>query len=217
MGRKILFWLVWLGFIAYALLFAPSGGARNLQLLINLFTLQWSEINPIVLSLLALVGIWIAIYSAVLFFDGRMQDVPFWPFAVVSVGTGVIGLLPYLALRESNQQFSGPKDRFLKVLDSPLTALYLLTIVVALFTYAGVSGGWREYVEQFQTLRFVNVMSVAVGLFWLCFPAVVGDDLGRRGVQAGGWLWAITLIPLFGAIAYLCLRPPVETEKLASA
>ena len=215
MGRKIIFWLVWIGFIAYALLFAPSGGVQNVRLLINLFTLEWSEINPVVLSIFALVGIWIAIYSAVLFFDGRMQNLPFWPFAVACVGTGVIGLLPYLALREPNQEFSGAKDTFLKILDSPLTALYLLTIVVAIFTYAGVSGGWEEFVEQFKTLRFVNVMSIAVGLFWLCFPAVVGDDLARRGMK-GSW-WALTLVPLLGAIAYLCLRPSLGEEEIASA
>jgi len=39
--------------------------------------------------------------------DGRMQKIPFWPFVADGAGTGVIGLIPYLALRESNQTFSG--------------------------------------------------------------------------------------------------------------
>ena len=89
-----------------------------MQLLKNLFTLQWTEINPVILSLFALVGIWLLIYSCVLFFDGKMQDIPFWPFAIASVGSGVIGLLPYLAMRESNQKWTGAKDRFLRLLDS---------------------------------------------------------------------------------------------------
>ena len=215
MGRKIFFWLLWAGFIAYALFLAPSGGASNLDLLINLFTLQWSEINPVVLTLLALVGFWIFIYSAVLFFDGRMQKLPFWIFAIASLGTGVIGLLPYLALREPNGEFSGAKDWWLKILDSRLTALYLMTGIVALGTYVLIADGWSEFVVQFQTLRFVNAMTVAITLFWLCFSTVVGDDLARRGVKQGQILWAITLIPLVGAIAYLFVRPLLPDEKLS--
>ena len=217
MGRKIFFWLLWAGFIAYAIFLAPSGGASNLELLINLFTLQWSEINPVVLTLLALVGFWIFIYSAVLFFDGRMQKLPFWIFAIASLGTGVIGLLPYLALRESNGEFSGAKDWWLKILDSRLTALYLITGIVALGTYVLIADGWSEFMVQFQTLRFVNVMTVAIGVFWLCFPTVVGDDLARRGVKKGEILWAMTFIPLVGAIAYLFVRPLLPDEQLANA
>ena len=217
MGRKIFFWLLWAGFIAYAIFLAPSGGASNLELLINLFTLQWSEINPVVLTLLALVGFWIFIYSAVLFFDGRMQNLPFWIFAIASLGTGVIGLLPYLALREPNGEFSGAKDWWLKILDSRLTALYLITGIVALGTYVLIADGWSEFIVQFQTLRFVNVMTVAIALFWLCFPAVVGDDLARRGVKKGEILWAITLIPLVGALMYLFVRPLLPDKQLANA
>lgn len=214
MFRKIAFWLLWVGFIAYALIFAPTGGKDNLQLLINLFTLKWTEINGITLSIFALVGIWLMIYSCVLFFDGRMQELPFWIFAIASVATGVIGLLPYLALREQNEHFSGSKNQFLQILDSRLTALYIITIVVALATYTIIAGDWADFVEQFLSLRFVNVMTVAVGLFWLCFPSIVGDDLARRGMKKGQILTGITFIPLVGALAYLFLRPQLEADQL---
>lgn len=213
MVRKIFFWLLWAGFIAYAIFLAPSGGAANIELLINLFTLQWSEINPVVLSLLALVGFWIAAYSAVLFIDGKEQKIPYWLFAVASLGTGVIGLFPYLALRESNQD-AGEKDRFLKLWDSPLTALNILTAIVALGTYVLIADGWGEFLNQFQTLRFVNVMTIALILFWLCFPTVVGDDLARRGVKNKLILTLITFVPVFGAIAYWCLRPQLPDAQI---
>ncbi|MGF1482339.1 MAG: hypothetical protein ACFB4I_23150 [Cyanophyceae cyanobacterium] len=213
MVRKTFFWLLWGGFIAYAIFLAPAGGAANVELLIQLFTLQWSEINAIVLSLLALVGFWIAAYSAVLFIDGTMQKIPYWLFAVASLGTGVIGLLPYLALRDSNQEFQGSKNNFLKFWDSPLTALNILTAIVALGTYVSIADGGREFLVQFQTLRFVNVMTVALILFWLGFPTVVGDDLARRGVKNKLFLTLITIVPVFGAIAYWGLRPQLSAER----
>ncbi len=133
MIRKIILWLIWVGFIAYVLLLAPPLHLQEtLTLLKNLLTVQWTKINPIILSLFSLIGVWIQIYSCVLFFDGRMQKIPFWPFALASLGSGVIGLIPYLALREANQEFSGNKDGWLKLLDSRSTGVILtvFTLIV---------------------------------------------------------------------------------------
>lgn len=113
MNRKLALWLLWSGFIAYILLLSPPLHLEEtLTLLKNILTLQLAAINPIILSLFSLVGIWLLIYSGVLFIDGRMQSLPFWPFAIASVASGVLGLLPYLAFREPNQEFSGQKDAF---------------------------------------------------------------------------------------------------------
>ncbi len=74
MVRKITLWSIWVGFIAYVLLLAPPLHLQEtLTLLKNLLTVQWTKINPIILSLFSLIGVWIQIYSCVLFFDGRMQ------------------------------------------------------------------------------------------------------------------------------------------------
>nr|WP_233219826.1 hypothetical protein [Pleurocapsa sp. CCALA 161] len=48
-------------------------------------------------------------------------------------------------------------------------------------------------------------MSIDFCLLSLLFPAILGDDMQRRGVK--GWLKAIAFIPLFGALIYWCLRP----------
>ena len=105
MNRKIALWLLWAGFIAYILLLAPPLHLEEtLTLLKNIFTLNWADVNPVILSLFSLVGIWLLIYSGVLFFDGRMQWIPFYPFAIASIASGTLGLIPYLALREPNQQ-----------------------------------------------------------------------------------------------------------------
>ncbi|WP_298921368.1 hypothetical protein [uncultured Nostoc sp.] len=216
MTLKLGLWLLWAGFIAYILLLAPPLHlGETLTLLKNIFTLQWAAINPIILSLFSLVGIWLLIYSSLLFIDGRMQSIPFWPFAITSVGSGVLGLLPYLALREPNQQFSGQKDAFLNLLDSHLYGIVLTFSTLVLFVYGFALGDWGDYVQQFQSDRFINGMSLAFCLFYVLFPTVVGDDMARRRFPNAEVFLAVAFVPLLGSLAYLCLRPPLVSSTIS--
>ena len=219
MDRKITLWSLWGGFITYILLLAPPLHLQEtLTLLKNILTAQWADINPIILSLFALVGIWLQIYSCLLFIDGRMQKLSFWPFALASVGSGVIGLMPYLALREANQQFSGQKDAFLKLLDSRSTGIVLTLFTLGLLAFGLLAGDWSNFIEQFQGDRFINGMSLAFCLFCLLFPTVLGDDMARRGYLSDSQLfWAIALVPLLGPLAYLCWRPPLRETSAEAA
>ncbi|WP_315785021.1 hypothetical protein [Fischerella sp. JS2] len=108
-------------------------------------TLNWTEVNPVILSLFSLVGIWLFIYCGLLFFDGRMQWLPFWPFALATVSSGVLGLLPYSALRESNQEFAGQKDGLLQLVDSRFFGIGLSLTTIGLFAYALFFGDWTGY------------------------------------------------------------------------
>lgn len=210
MNRKIALWLLWAGFIAYIILLAPPLHLEEtLTLLKNIITLNWAKVNPIILSLFSLVGIWLLIYSGLLFFDGRMQWIPFWPFALASVGSGVLGLTPYLALREPNQEFSGEKDAFLKLLDSRFFAITLSLTTIGLLLYAFILGDWQDFGQQFFSDKFINGMSLAFCLFCLLFPTVLGDDMARRGVHNPQVFGAVAFLPLLGPVAYLCLRPPL--------
>ncbi len=214
MGRKIALWLIWAGFIAYIVFLAPPiHWQETLTLLRKILTVQRADINPIILSLFSLIGVWILIYSCVLFFDGRMQKMPFWPFALASVGSGVIGLIPYLALREANQEFAGEKDAFLQVLDSRSTGLFLTLFTIGLLGYGFLAGNWGDFIQQFQSDRFIHGMSLAFCLFCLLFPTVLGDDMARRGYLSNSQLfWAISLVPLLGPLAYLCWRPQLRAS-----
>ncbi|BAY27048.1 hypothetical protein NIES2100_68690 [Calothrix sp. NIES-2100] len=210
MNRKLALWLLWGGFIAYIVLLTPPLHLEEtLALLKNILTLQWAAINPIILSIFSLVGIWLLIYSGNLFIDGRMQKLPFWPFALASVGSGVLGLIPYLALREANQEFSGQKDAFLNLLDSRFFGIILSLSTIVILTYGFTLGDWADFVQQFQSDRFIHGMSLAFCLFCLLFPTVLGDDMARRGWNSTQVFWVVTLIPLLGALAYLCLRQPL--------
>jgi len=214
MTRKLGLWLAWAGFIAYIILLAPPLHLEEtLSLLTKIFTLQWADINPIILSLFSLVGIWLLIYSGLLFFDGRMQWIPFWPFALASVGSGVLGLLPYLAFREPNQKFSGQKDTFLQLLDSRFFGIALSFSTIVLLVYALSLGDWGDFVQQFKSDRFIHGMSLAFCLFCLLFPTVIGDDMARRGWNNPQLFWTVAFVPLLGPLAYLCLRPPLPLNS----
>ncbi|MBD2005039.1 MULTISPECIES: DUF2834 domain-containing protein [Cyanophyceae] len=209
MIRKIGFWLLWLGLVSYAFLLAPPNQPDTFELIKNLSTGQWTGINPLIIALFNIMGLWPMIYGCLLFIDGRGQKIPAWPFATFSFGVGAFALLPYLALREPNTQFSGQKNLFLKILDSRWLGLILTTGSVILVAYGLLGADWADYIQQFQTSRFIHVMSLDFCLLCLIFPALLGDDMARRGINNPALFWTVALIPLFGPLAYLCLRPPL--------
>jgi hypothetical protein len=102
MARKLFLWAVWLGFILYVLFFAPPLQPDTFRPVQDLLSGYIPTVNPVIVSLFSMVGIWLLIYSCLIFADGRMQQLPAWAFMLASVGTGIIGLIPYLALREPN-------------------------------------------------------------------------------------------------------------------
>ncbi|XWK88157.1 MAG: DUF2834 domain-containing protein [Phormidium sp.] len=217
MIRKISFWLIWLGVAGYAFLLAPPQQPGTFELIKNLSTGQIAGINPLVVALFNIMGVWPMIYSCLLFFDGRGQKVKAWPFAAASFGVGAFSLLPYLALREPNPEFIGSKNKFLKVLDSRWTAILLTLITLGLAGFGVIAGDWQNFIQQWQTSRFIHVMSIDFCLLCLLFPALLGDDMARRKMKNPAIFWAVSLLPLFGSLAYLCLRPPLsESEEKAA-
>lgn len=210
MARSLTLWIIWFGFILYVLFVAPPLQADMVQPLQSLLTGHIPAVNPVIVSLFSLVGIWLLIYSCLIFPDGRMQSLPAWAFMLGSVATGVLSLIPYLALRRPNQSFSGDKDPWISVLDSQTTGVILTLSTIALILYAVVWGDWAGFVYEFMTNKFVHGMAIAFGLFCVLFPypTLLQDDMARRGLEPNSQLYQIAAwIPLFGPLAYLCLRP----------
>jgi hypothetical protein len=213
MSRKIAFWLLWIGLVGYAILLASPNQPDTPKLIQDLSSGQWQDINPLVVALFNIMGIWPLIYSCVLLIDGRMQKIPAWLFAAASFAVGAFAILPYLALREPNQEFSGEKNTSLKLLDSRWTGVLLTLGAIALVSYGLIGGDWENYIQQFQTSRFIHVMTLDFCLLCLLFPALLGDDMARRGIKNPQIFWAVCLIPLFGPLVYLCLRPPLPESS----
>jgi len=62
-------------------------------------------------------------------------------------------------------------------------------------------------------------MSLDFCMLCLLFPALLADDMARRGMQNVAAFWAVTLVPLFGPLAYLCTRkrlPETNTETVTN-
>ncbi len=219
MARKAGFWLLWVGLIIYAFLLAPPNQPDTFELIKNLSTGNWEGINPLIVSLFNIMGVWPIIYSCLLFIDGRGQKIPAWPFAAASMGVGAFALLPYLALREPNPKFTGQKNAFLKLLDSRITGIAVSIGAIALVSYGLIYGDWSDFIQQWQTSRFIHVMSLDFCLLCLLFPALLGDDMARRGVKNPQLFWLTALIPLLGPLIYLSVRPslPEANSEVASS
>ncbi|MBD2075532.1 hypothetical protein H6F86_16835 [Phormidium sp. FACHB-592] len=220
MVRSLTLWLIWLGFILYLLFLAPPLQADTLQPLQSLLAGKLPSINPVILSLFSLVGIWLLIYSCLIFADGRMQSLPAWMFMLASIATGVFALIPYLALRQPNQSFSGEKDPWLAVLDSQTTGIVLSISTLILMLYAIVWGDWASFAQEFLTNRFVHGMSLAFCLFCVLFPypTLLQDDMARRGLTPNSQLFHLAVwVPLLGPLAYLCLRPSLLAFRFGNA
>jgi hypothetical protein len=199
--------LLWFGFVAYIGWFAPPIQSDTFQPLQTLLSGQLPIVNPVHVSLFSMVGIWLLIYSCLIFADGRMQRVRAWIFMLLSVGSGVLGLIPYLALRDPNSDFSGEKDGWLRFCDARSTGILLSISTITLFLFALVLGDWSAYFHEWQTNKFIHGMSLAFCLFALLFPALLGDDMERRGLSDARLFWAVALAPIVGPLVYLCLRP----------
>jgi hypothetical protein len=213
MGKKIIFGLVWLAFGAYAFLLAPPDRADTAMLIQNLIGGRLEGINPVIIALFNIMGVLPAIYSCVLFSDGRGQKVPAWIFATLAFGIGAFGLLPYFALRNPNPTFIGKKDWLIKLFDSRWTGIILTIAALILGGYAVRDGNWADFGTQFQTSRFIHVMSLDFCMLCLLFPWLLTDDMSRRGMNDSRIFIAVSVVPLFGALAYLCLRSPLISSN----
>jgi len=216
-SRKVLFGGLWLGFLLYAILLAPPDAPDTLTLIQRLSAGDWEGLNPLIIALFNLMGIWPLVYCAVLFVDGRGQRIPAWPFAVGTFAFGAFLLLPYLALRHLNPTFKGSKTIALRLWDSRWLALSFLLGTIVLMGYGlglGISGGWwGDFVQQWQTSRFIHVMSLDFCLLTLLFPVLIEDDRLRRGVKRRDPLWGLCLLPLVGACLYLVFRPSLPEPQ----
>lgn len=213
--RQISFWVIWAGFLIYAFGFAPPNSPDTLDLILDLSTGNWDGINPLIIALFNLMGILPMIYACFLFIDGRGQKLWAWLFAVVSFGVGAFALVPYLALRAPNPSFSGQKDLLLKILDSRWLGVLLTVATTVLVGFGVLQGDWSNFVSQWQTTRFIHVMSLDFCLLCVLVPALLGHDLARRGIHNPAIFWAVSLVPLFGTLIYLCLRPPLPNTEEA--
>jgi hypothetical protein len=205
MTRKLFLGSIWLAVTIYAIASSFTKTQQgDFELIFKLSTGQFAGINPIIIAIFYIMGIFPVIYAAFILFDSEQKISPY-PFSALSFGVGAFALLPYLALRQNDITWNKSKNWLLKILDSRITAIASSAALIALMIWGLTQGDWSDYVAQWQTSQFIHVMSIDFCLLSLLFPSILRDDIKRRGVE--GWLTAIAFIPLFGALIYWCLRP----------
>jgi hypothetical protein len=205
MARKLFLGSLWLALTIYAIASSFTKTQQgDFELILKMSTGEFAGINPIIIAIFYIMGIFPVVYAAFILFDSNQKISPY-PFSAVSFGLGAFALLPYLALRQTDITWNKSKNWLLKILDSRLTAIASSAALITLMIWGLTQGNWSDYVAQWQTSQFIHVMSIDFCFLSLLFPAVLGDDISRREVK--GWLKAIAFIPLFGALIYWCLRP----------
>lgn len=210
MFQRVLLTLVWLSFIVYAFVFAPPDQPDTLTLIQNLSLGNWQGINPFIIAIFNLMGVWPLIYTGVLYVDGRGQKVSAWPFAVGTFFLGAFLLLPYLILRQPSTPFEGRPTGLIRVFESRILGVFILITSLVLVSFGILQGNLTDFMQQWQTSRFIHVMSLDFCLLSLLFPILLKDDLEKRNVKDSLWFWGISCLPLLGSALYLVIRPPLS-------
>ena len=209
MITKLFLSLLWIGFIVYGFLFAPPGQPDTIELIKNLSTGNWDNINPLIITVFNGIGLVTFIYTCLLFIDGREQKIAAWPFAIACLGVGTFAILPYLILREPNPKFSGDKNLLIKLSDSRLFHILLTITLLVFIIWGSISGNWSDFIHEWQTRRFINVMTLDLLCLCFIFPLIIRDDMLRRNMKNDSLFWIVTLVPLLGTLIYLCVRSPL--------
>lgn len=216
MTRKILLGSIWLTLIIYAIassFFKTQQG--DLDLIIDLSLGNWSGINPMIIGMFYIMGIFPLVYAAFILFDSG-QNISPYPFFIISFGVGAFALLPYLALRQPDTTWEGEKNWLLDLLDSRLMAIISSIAIIVLLVWGLTQGNWSDFVDRWQTSQFIHVMTIDFCLLCLLFPAILKDDMKRRGVEADKWFWLAVSFPLLGSLIYWCLRPQLPKTAISA-
>ncbi|WP_458126429.1 hypothetical protein [Paenibacillus sp. Z3-2] len=203
--------LVWVAFIAYALLLAPGQSPGSDPLIKELITLQSKE--PWLLTAFSWLGIFPAVYACMLLRTSakeRSGRVPAWPFVVLSFGLGAFALLPYYAWSSSAYRSSGYASLHFgrqresgigRVAAHKLTHVILLLLTLGTAFYAVKQGHPDVYMEAFKQSSFVHIMTIDfVLLTLLSMIAIYRDAVASR--RSSAWV-AAGIIPIVGPLIYL--------------
>ena len=216
--------LLWGGLLTYALAFSPNGTPFRdeyfVRKLVGLGEADGVAINTVFTSLFNAMGVWPAVYAALLIPAARSRTgLPAWPFVSASFFLGFFALGPYLALWTPDPAAVAPPTRdelgkggigslCVRALESRWTAGGLAAVAALQLGLAASAGpaAWVDYGRLFDESRFVHVTTLDFLTLSALAPFWVANDAGRRGATPA-WLPALGFLPLLGPALYLVLRP----------
>ncbi len=204
------FTLLWISFLLYAFLLAPPDDPATFDLIKRMSTGDVAGINPLIVAEFNLMGLLPLVYFCLLLVDGDRQrslgkKIRAWPFALLMMGVGAFALLPYLILRRpltGTEPLPPPRNLLLRICQSRWIGGLALPIL-GLLIYGVLQGDWTDFGQQWQSSRFIHVMSLDfLLLIALLSFLTAADQVGRQAFPQ-----PILWIPLLGPLAYLCWRP----------
>ena len=212
--RRLFYALLLLADLFYALRLAPPDNGQE-PLFLALALGHGPARNPAIWAVFNLLGVVPLMYWALMFPDGRGQRVWAWPFALGLMAAGSFALLPYLILR---RPFPVPRpgapNFLVRWFGGRPFAVVVTLALVALLAYGIGRGDGADYARWFRASNFIHVMTVDLLLLTLLFPALLRDDMARRGVPDDGPLGRLALaVPLLGPALYLLCRPTETTRS----
>lgn len=221
MGSRLLFGLLWLGFSLYGFVLAPPDDPEaTFALIQRLIAGKIDGINPLIVAEFNLMGVLPLGYGCLLLVDGhrhRTQGsrLPAWPFASLMMAVGAFALLPYLALRKpvaqlENDGILAPLPWTLKIWNSAWTGRVLLGVTLALLGFGILRGDWGDFVGQWQSSRFIHVMTLDFILLTALLPYLIAEDRVGRVETGSGLTSVVNGLPLLGPLLYLALRPAIQ-------
>jgi hypothetical protein len=204
---KIFLGIIWMGWVIYAFVFAPQQEIADMDYIMQMARMETDRIDASVIALFNLMGVWPLIMAAILLIDGRGQKIPAWPFLLGSCVLGNFILFPYLLLRKNNPHFDGNKTLGVRFAESKLFAAVITLMACFMIALAASLGSTDAFMNTFKINNLVNIMSFDFLLFLFAFPAILGDDMSRRGMTDERQFWLYSLLPVLGPCLYLVVRP----------
>lgn len=191
----MIFFIIWLLLIGYAVFLAPGGETD--PILSNIFSGNFGEIDPLVFAVFNSLGLFPMVFLTLLLLNDR-QKWPAWPFALLSFVVGAFSLLLYFAFgdRKAERRLRTP-SWLVRFLGSRFWLILLMVSWVAngLTLLQGFS--LAAYREAFFASGLVSVMTVDWFVLWGLSIYAVHRFYPEAKLKALAW------IPIIGPILVL--------------
>lgn len=204
---------LWGGLITYTALGAPgqdaASAALDADLLAKLIANPFDPSVPaLFVALFNAMGLWPAVAAALVLPGAKDQKLPAAPFLLLSVAFGMFALSPYVAFREIRDEgCRAPEGVVGRWFESKANAAFLAAGGVGIGAIALSHPDLDAYLSLFQSQLFVHVTTLDFCSLTVLAYGLLEEDARRR--EGAENLKYLGLIPLYGPLVYLLLRPPL--------
>jgi len=175
---------------------------EELILINDLIFFQYTTLEPLLIIVFYLMGIWPVVQATLLYGDGNEKRIPDWPFLLLSFFTGAYILSVYILMRESRKA-KKYQNSLTKLFDSTSWGICLVILTITLFIMGILLGDPQGYIELFQKYLFVRVMTIDFLLFTMITPITVYIHSVNNSIEVSPFVLVLGMIPILGALYYI--------------